>query len=111
MKICITHYAFYPTIGEEPFGLVPLEGMACGKPVVVTASGGLVESVIDQKTGFIIKKRDPEMLAEKIALLLEDNELARKMGQAGRRHVAQNFSRERMTDETIELYQEALTEN
>lgn len=50
------------------------------------------------------------MLAEKIGLLLEDNELARKMGQAGRRHVAQNFSGERMTDETIELYQEALSE-
>jgi len=78
----------YPTIGEEPFGLVPLEGMACGKPVVVTASGGLVESMIDRKTGFIIKKKDPEMLVEKIGLFLEDKELSRKMGQAGRRHVA-----------------------
>ena len=101
----------YPTIGEEPFGLVPLEGMACGKPVVVTKSGGLVESIIDRKTGFVIEKRDSKALAEKIELLLEDKKLARQMGKAGRRHVVENFSRQRMTQELIELYEEALAEN
>ncbi|MDP6380123.1 MAG: glycosyltransferase, partial [Phycisphaerae bacterium] len=44
----------YPTIGDEPFGLVPIEAMACCKPVVVSASGGLVESVVEGETGFII---------------------------------------------------------
>ncbi|MFQ5834812.1 MAG: glycosyltransferase family 4 protein [bacterium] len=101
----------YPTIGEEPFGLVPLEGMACGKPVVVTKSGGLVESVIDRKTGFVIEKRDPKTLAEKIELLLKDKKLARQMRKAGRRHVVENFSCQRMTQELIELYEEALAEN
>lgn len=98
----------YPTIGEEPFGLVPVEGMACGKPVVVTKSGGLVESVIDGETGFIIEKRDPQALAEKIARLLRDPKLARKMGKAGRKHAVEHFTRQRMAREVAELYEQAL---
>ena len=95
----------YPTIGEDPFGLVPVEGMACGKTVVVTRSGGLVESVIDGETGFIIEKRDAQALAEKISLLLRDKDLAQRMGQAGRKHASEKFSRERMAREVAELYQ------
>ncbi len=98
----------YPTIGEEPFGLVPVEGMACGKPVVVSRSGGLVESVIDGETGFIIEKKDPDALADSICLLLGDKDLAAKMGQAGREHAAKNFSRKRMAREVIELYETAV---
>ena len=99
--------AIYPTIGEEPFGLVPVEAMACGKPVVVTRSGGLVESVVDGRTGFIIEKKNPEALAEKILLLLKDKERARKMGEEGRRRATTDFSRERMVRETVALYEEA----
>jgi glycosyltransferase involved in cell wall biosynthesis len=98
----------YPTIGEEPFGLVPVEGMACAKPVVVTKSGGLVESVVDGKTGFIIEKRDPEALAEKIAVLLRDPKLARTMGKAGRAHAVAHFTRQRMAAQVAELYQETM---
>jgi len=97
----------YPTIGEEPFGLVPVEGMACGKPVVVTRSGGMVESVIDGQTGFIIEKRDPEALAQSIIRLLTDKELAAHMGGAGRRRAARAFSRERMARETVAVYEDA----
>ena len=99
----------YPTIGEEPFGLVPLEAMACAKPVVVTKSGGLVESVIDGETGFIIEKRDVNTLAEKICLLLRDEKLAQQMGEAGRRHVEEHFSQERMVHQVSELYQKVVT--
>lgn len=98
----------YPTIGEEPFGLVPVEAMACGRPVVVSQSGGLVESVVDGKTGFVIEKRNEKMLAQKIAQLLRDKELARRMGEAGRRHAVRTFNRERMARETAELYAAAL---
>jgi len=98
----------YPTIGEEPFGLVPVEGMACGKPVVVTRSGGMVESVVDGETGFIIEKRDPEALAEKILLLLKDKELAARIGRRGRQRAVKVFSRDRMARETVALYEEAL---
>ncbi len=101
----------YPTIEEEPFGLVPVEGMACAKPVVVTNSGGMVESVLDGETGFIIEKRNAELLAEKILLLLRDKELADRMGQAGRRRATTVFSRERMASETVGIYEEAIRES
>jgi len=97
----------YPTIGEEPFGLVPLEGMACGRPVVVTRSGGMVESVVHGETGFIIEKRNPEMLAEKILTLLNDKELAATLGRNGRQRAVSVFSRDRMARETAALYEEA----
>jgi glycosyltransferase involved in cell wall biosynthesis len=97
----------YPTIGEEPFGLVPVEGMACAKPVIVTRSGGMVESVLDGQTGFVIEKENPELLADKILLLLRDKELASRMGQNGRRWVTTEFSRERMARETVVLYEDA----
>jgi glycosyltransferase involved in cell wall biosynthesis len=100
----------YPTIGEEPFGLVPVEGMACAKPVVVAKSGGLVESVVDEETGFIIEKRDAKALAEKIALLLRNPKLAQTMGKAGRAHAVAHFTRQRMAAQVAELYREAMIE-
>ena len=98
----------YPTCGEEPFGLVPLEAMACSKPVVVSRSGGLVESVVDGKTGFIIDKDNSEQLADRLIRLLGDDDLRRRMGVAGRRHVEDHFSRERMTREVVEEYYRGL---
>ena len=98
----------YPTIGEEPFGLVPVEAMACAKPTVVTRSGGMVESVVHNQTGFIIEKRNPEALAEKIRLLLRDKDLAAEMGRKGRARAVKVFSRQRMTHDTVRLYQKAI---
>jgi glycosyltransferase involved in cell wall biosynthesis len=97
----------YPTSGEEPFGLVPLEAMASGKPIVVTRSGGLIESVVDGVTGFVIPKEDPALLANRLSALLERPQLARRMGQAGRRHVEERFTRRRMALEVEALYQAA----
>ncbi|MDK1030507.1 MAG: glycosyltransferase family 4 protein [Planctomycetia bacterium] len=98
----------YPTIGEEPFGLVPIEGMACEKPVVVSASGGLVESVVDGETGYIVKKADSDALADRIGKLLEDKELATRMGKAGRQRVLKLFTRQRMTRQVVSLYRKAI---
>jgi hypothetical protein len=100
----------YPTSGEEPFGLVPLEGMASGKPVIVTRSGGLIESVVDGVTGFLIPKEDDRMLANRLTTLLRYPDLAERMGQAGRRHVEEFFSRQRMATEVADLYSEALAD-
>ena len=101
----------YPTIGEEPFGLVPVEAMGCGKPTVVTRSGGMVESVIDGETGYLIEKKDPEALAERIIRLLKDKELAAKLGAQGRKRALEVFSRERMARETLELYHSAIAKH
>jgi len=98
----------YPTSGEEPFGLVPLEAMASGKPVIVTRSGGLVESVVDGVTGFVIPKEDDYLLADRLATLLKHPDLAESMGRMGRRHVEKHFSRSRMANEVDALYREAL---
>ena len=98
----------YPTIGEEPFGLVPVEAMSCARPVVVTHSGGLVESVVEGETGFIIEKRDPQALAERIVRLLKDKELASRLGQQGRQRVLKVFNRERMAENTVQLYRRAM---
>jgi glycosyltransferase involved in cell wall biosynthesis len=98
----------YPTIGEEPFGLVPVEGMACARPVVVTRSGGMVESVVDGETGYIIEKENAEVLADRIAAFLRDPGLAARFGRAGRKRAVNVFSRDRMARETAELYQAAI---
>ncbi|MFP4058723.1 MAG: glycosyltransferase, partial [Candidatus Brocadiia bacterium] len=95
------------TIGEEPFGLVPVEGMACAKPVVVTRSGGMVESVLDGETGFIIAKRDSDTLAEKILHFLREPDEAARFGQAGRKRAVEVFSRDRMARDTVALYEQA----
>jgi len=97
----------YPTSGEEPFGLVPLEAMASGKPIVVTHSGGLTESVVDGVTGFVIPKEDADLLANRLSALLERPDLAKCMGQAGRRHVEDHFTRKRMALEVEQLYSAA----
>ena len=100
----------YPTSGEEPFGLVPLEAMAAAKPVVVTRSGGLIESVVDGVTGFLIPKEDAAMLANRLSVLLERPELAKEMGEAGRKHVLAHFTRRRMTHEVEDIYAEVMDE-
>jgi glycosyltransferase involved in cell wall biosynthesis len=97
----------YPTIGEEPFGLVPVEAMACARPTVVTRSGGMVESVVDGETGFIIEKENAEALADRILTLLRDKDLAGRFGQAGRERAVRVFSRDRMARETASLYEAA----
>jgi glycosyltransferase involved in cell wall biosynthesis len=98
----------YPTVGEEPFGLVPIEAMACGRPVVVTPSGGMVESVVDGETGFFVEKRNPRQLADRIVQLLSDKGLAARMGSAGRRRAVEVFSLERMIADTVRIYERSI---
>ena len=100
----------YPTSGEEPFGLVPLEAMAAGKPIIATRSGGLTESVVDGETGFLIPKEDAALLADRLSALLERPDLAAAMGEAGRLHVQASFTRRRMAKEVDALYRESVKE-
>ena len=81
----------YPTIGEEPYGLVPLEAMSCGRPVVGTLSGGISETIVDGVTGFLVPKSDPQPLADRLEVLISDPDSARRMGAAGRRRVLEQF--------------------
>jgi glycosyltransferase involved in cell wall biosynthesis len=81
----------YPTVGEEPYGLVPLEAMSCERPIVASRSGGIPETVVDGVTGFTVAPGDVSELADRVGLLLSSPELARRMGLAGRERVMQDF--------------------
>ena len=107
----LSDVAIYTTIGDEPFGLCPVEAMACKVPQIVTSSGGLVESVQDSVTGFIISKEEekiPKQLAECVLRIFRSKELARKMGGAGRAHAEKVFSKTRMARDFIVLSEELL---
>jgi glycosyltransferase involved in cell wall biosynthesis len=79
-----------PSLWEEPFGLVAVEGMARRLPAVVTKSGGLQEIVEDGVTGFHVEK-EPIALREAVRRLLEDAGLRARMGEAGRARVEDRF--------------------
>ena len=89
---------------SEAFGIVLLEAMARGKPVVATRVGGISYVVPDGKAGLLVPPNDPSSLASAIIRLLEDPALRRRMGRAGRLHVQNNFSLHRIISKLEELY-------
>jgi glycosyltransferase involved in cell wall biosynthesis len=93
-----------PSICFDTFGMVNLEAMEHGKPVVATAFGGSPEVVEDGVTGFVRNPFDVEGSSEAIARLLDDPELAARMGEAGRARWRERFGLERMTAEYLEEY-------
>lgn len=70
----------------EPFGMVAVEAMACGLPVVASRVGGLAETVLDGITGLYVPPRDPASLTEALRRLFDDEVLRRRMGRAAARH-------------------------
>lgn len=75
----------------EPFGLVSLESMACGTPVVGIAEGGIRETIQHGKTG-LLTERDPVEFGKAIEILLKDESLRTRMGATGRQHVVQHWT-------------------
>lgn len=90
----------------EPFGIVPLEAMACGVPVVASAVGGLVDTVVDGETGIHVPPRDPEALATALAELLADPQRRAAYGAAGARRVRSRFSWQRVATQMVHAYEE-----
>ena len=86
------------TPDKEHFGIVPIEAMYAGCPVVAVASGGPLESVVDQVTGYL-KEGTPDAFAEAFAPLVDSAETSSQMGKAGRSHVASKFSLRAFGDE------------
>ena len=89
----------------EPFGLAPLEGNACGLPVVAVAEGGIRETIVDGVNGLLVDA-DPEAMASAIRQLLKDTNQARALGEAGVRLVNERWSlaaAERRLEEHLEF--------
>jgi glycosyltransferase involved in cell wall biosynthesis len=92
----------------EAFGIVALEAMATGKPVVVADIPGVREMIADGEDGLLADPVNPLDLAEKIRRLLADPERRRKMGERGREKVLASFSIEQVTDQIEALYRSVL---
>lgn len=94
----------------EPFGLTPLEAMACGRPVVGSAVGGITYTVAYGKTGFLVPPRDPEMLADRLYCLLVEPGLRERMGRAARHRVEADFTWPMVAMRTASLYETLLAD-
>ncbi len=83
---------------------VVLEAMACGRAVVATDAGDVPHLIDDGETGFVVPRGDETALANRIATLLKDHELCRRMGEAGRMKAERAFGIERLRSETFAAY-------
>jgi starch synthase len=119
----LTHATVFvcPSI-YEPMGIVNLEAMACETAVVATATGGIPEVVADGETGLLVPidqvqdgtgtPVDPDKfvadLAATLTRVLNDPQLAERMGKAGRRRAVEQFSWSRIAEDTLEIYRSVL---
>ena len=98
----------HSSIAPEPFGLVMLEAMLAGKPVIASADGGPLEIVEPDRTGLLVPPGDALALGAAIARLLDDSAARARMGAEGRRRAELHFSATAMTKRLEELYEGVL---
>jgi len=88
----------------EPFGIVPLEAMACGRPVVGSAVGGLLDTVVPGVTGELVAPRQPAALARVLRSLLDDAPRRAAYGRAGRERAVTRYQWSRVAELTEQVY-------
>jgi len=119
LRVIYSHATVFATPSlYEPFGIINLEAMACGTPVVGSAVGGIPEIIVDGETGFLVElehksktdssPKDPEKFqrnfAEKLNMLLTNPSLAQKMGESARRRAEFEFSWKNIARQTVDFY-------
>jgi glycosyltransferase involved in cell wall biosynthesis len=99
----------FPTLEYEASGLVMLEAMACGVPVVASHSGATAEAISRPgENGMLVTRGSAKALAEAVETLLSDADLRRRMGAAARERVLEEYTIERMTERTVAVYEAAI---
>lgn len=98
VSVCVPWY--------EPFGISPVEAMACGVPVIASAVGGLTDTVVDGITGVHVPPRDPVALAGAVRTLLSDGEARQRMGDAGAARARARYAWQRVASSMLEVYSE-----
>ena len=89
---------------SESFGVAAVEAMSCGVPVVVAAADGFKEVVPDMVAGYIVPKNDARAAADRISYLLNNRTIAKEMGEAGRKHVLDNYTWTSSVDTMMDIY-------
>jgi D-inositol-3-phosphate glycosyltransferase len=95
---------FVTTPWYEPFGITPVEAMACARPVIGSRVGGIKSTVVDGETGFLVPARDPDAVAARLARLHDDPALATAMGEHGLRRAYQHYTWRTIAQQTAAIY-------
>ena len=92
----------------EPFGLVVIEGMAAGKPVIATAKGGVLDIIEDGVNGILVPCKDSKSMAKAIQKIYHDKKLSKKIGTAARKRIIEKFTIEHQVAAVEKLYDSLL---
>ncbi len=101
----LSHFVVAPSIRPEAFGRIAIEAQASQKPIIATAIGGSLETIINNETGFLVDVLDVDNLTIIIDKVLQmSKQEIDQIGLAGRKNIEENFSNQKMCDETVGLY-------
>jgi glycosyltransferase involved in cell wall biosynthesis len=100
---------FVTTPWYEPFGITPVEAMACGRAVIGADVGGIKATVIDGETGFLVPPKDPAAVADRLARLFGDRRLKHAFGRRGRKRAVSLYTWSRVCEAVEAVYAEVLT--
>lgn len=95
---------------HESFGIVAIEASSCGKPVIVGSLGGQAEAVVHEKTGFVVNADNIAEIERAVNRLIENKSLAKELGDAGRKHAAEEFSWERVAAKAEKMLEVVISE-
>ncbi len=107
----VQHSVFAPNGDSEGSPVSVIEAAGSGLPVISTRHAGIKESVIEGVTGYLVDEGDWQAMGTYMITLLNDSELAGKMGQAGRRHILENYDVKQQMAKLREILEKAITQN